>query len=346
MNRIRSIKPELRRDRKIADCGILASLLSRDLITYADDQGRFRADPREVKAECFPYHDTLKAQSVEDALQALAGIGLIELYEVGGDRFGWMPRWFRDQRLQGDRMTWSELPPPPSFRPDSMPPAILRAWLKAAEDGLLPETGDARLAGDSDSNLVPNRVQGGSGTDTAGNQPGSTPEPARVHSGPRARASSSGEERRGVTEEEPPYPPRPVENSPPASSGPDLAPGVRARSMLLLEGCSEILARPLTVEERDLVQGWATKKRGGEYPPVEEILDRARAEMARGDGDGNPAYSLKWASNGVSTVFRAPSAGPPRPERTNGRAEPPPRHVIPAEDMAAMQAAMTRRPTA
>ena len=106
--------------------------------------------------------------------------------------------------------------------------------------------------------------------------------------------------------------------------------------MLLLEGCTEILARPLTTEERDLVQGWATKKRGSEYPAVDDILAAVAAEMARETPDGRAPYGLKWAANGVSTVFRVRSAVAQRP--VPARSQQRPRHEIPPEDMAAYEA--------
>ncbi len=292
MNRIRSIKPELRRHRRIADCGLLASLLSRDLITYADDQGRFRATGREVKAECLPYFDTIKPAEVEKALQALEGVGFIELYEVDGEQYGWMPKWFKHQRLQADRMTWSDLPPPPSFKPEGMPSAILKLWLKADSDDSLPVPGDGTLRNHSVSNLVPNGLQGGPGADTPRNQSGASAESIRAQMEPRARASAgsgAGGERSTATD---PPTPRSVEE-------------VSGRAQGLKDGCEEILARPLTSEERDIVLGWASRKRGGELPALEVILDEVRAEMARPTPDGRPAYGLKWAANGVSTVFRA-----------------------------------------
>lgn len=307
MNRIRSIKPEIRRSRKIADCGLLATLLSRDLITYADDQGRFRADVREVKAECLPYFDSLKLPDVEKALQALASraVGYIELYEVDGERYGWMPGWFRHQRLQTDRFTWSEHPPPPSYEPRQMSKVLQALWDKAAAAGELPARGDGTLVGHIGSaseplvsNSIPNGFQDGTG-----------PAPHVSSSIPsRARADRRGEEGTGPDRTGP-------ENASgngaePASVTPmPLSPEVRGRVEALEEGCLEILAgRRLKAFERDLVLGWAsTLRRSGELVPVDEILAVVRRKMAQLTPEGTLPANLKWCADDVQALARAPN---------------------------------------
>ena len=347
MNRIRTVKPEIRRNRKLSDCGIVAHLLAHELITLADDQGRFRATARDIKGEVFAYYDDIKLPTVEKAIVALAEVGFIELYESDGDRIGWMPKWFKHQRLQADRVTWSELPPPPSFQPEMMPSAILKLWQKAAEKGELPASGDGALLGRNGTRLVPKRVQGVSKLDTGRLQSVSSLETDRAGLEPRARTLSGTEGERDI-EREPPYPPKPELV---------LEPAVQERAFLLREAVESpevgIWGQRLDATEWPIVVRWAGLQRDGEYVPSEEIVECARRRMKACTPDGTPPGSLKWCDKAVVGLARrpldsgesAPSASGTSARRptANGRAEPPPRHVIPPEDLADIEAAMARR---
>lgn len=316
MNRIRSIKPEIRRNRKIADCGVLATLLSRDLITYADDQGRFHASAREIKAECLPYFDTLKPADVEKAIQALAApaVGFVELYEVGGERYGWMPGWFKHQQVKADRVTWSDLPPPPGFRPEMMKGALYARWLQDASKGDLPPRGDGSIvetARSQDgskpepvvSGLEPDRRQTGDSSGRLGDilEPRARGRTGADRTGPDQDPEGTGPEQRGRN-----HPPPPTVTLLPLSAE------VRGRVEVLEEGCLEVLAaRPLKPFERDLVLGWAsTLRRGGELVPVDEVLAVVRRKMAGRTPDGSMPVNLRWCADDVATLARqrAPDA--------------------------------------
>jgi hypothetical protein len=355
LNRIRSIKPEIRRNRKIADCGLVATLLSRELITYADDQGRFPASTREIKAECFPYHDDLKLADVEAAILALADIGFIELYVVGDsgtveyqrpadvqydrvpkvrartgrepERFGWMPGWFKHQVLKADRVTWSEFPPPPGFRPETMSKALRARWLQDAETGDLPPRGDGSISSsgghpggseaEPDGSLVP--PQGRHvGSDLAPS--GSDLEPNRRQTGvasetlgdkafrSRAGVDRTGPERTGPDRTGPRH--AGAETSGSRVEPMPLSPEVQGRVDALSDGCLEVLAaRPLKTNERDLVLGWAsTLRRGGELVPVDEVLAVVRRKMAVPTPDGDLPANLAWCADDVAALARAPAA--------------------------------------
>jgi hypothetical protein len=343
VNRIRSVKPEIRRNRKLSDCGLVAHFLAHELITLGDDQGRFRATARDIKGEVFAYYDDIKLPTIEKAILALDDVGFIELYESDGDRFGWMPKWFKHQRLQTDRYTWSELPPPPSFEPEIMSPAILNLWQKAAERGELPAGGDGLLLGRNGTRLVPNRVQGGSTPDTTRLQSVSNLEPDRAGLEPRAR-TLSGTEGRGV-QEKPPYPPT-VATEPESV----LAPAVEERAARLRAAVEAadggIWGQPLTAIERPVVVRWAGLQRDGDYVPVEEIVECARRRMQGGTPDGTPPGSLNWADRPVMGLARRPldigdrrpSDAAAAPKSRSGRV----RHVVSPEDEATMNAWMAR----
>jgi hypothetical protein len=54
------------------------------LIMKADDYGRFHADPRLIKASCFPLCDDLRLAAISDWLDELHSRGLILRYEAQG----------------------------------------------------------------------------------------------------------------------------------------------------------------------------------------------------------------------------------------------------------------------
>lgn len=59
------------------------------LILAADDFGRFEADPRIVKADCFPLKvDSLKTATVEKWLDEIEKAGLVQLYSVLNRGYG------------------------------------------------------------------------------------------------------------------------------------------------------------------------------------------------------------------------------------------------------------------
>lgn len=70
------------------------------LITYVDDYGRGDARPAIIKGRCFPLRDRVTTKDIDAGLHALAGIGCINLYNVGGGSYLCFPGWGRHQRIQ------------------------------------------------------------------------------------------------------------------------------------------------------------------------------------------------------------------------------------------------------
>lgn len=124
MARIRSLRPEVWDDEAVGSVCRDARLLFVGLITQADDEGRFRARSALLRARVFPYDD-LTAAEVDAWLDALHAAQLIVLYEVDGERFGYLPGWRQHQKI--DRTTPSRLPAPREsefYRPDGSPRRI------------------------------------------------------------------------------------------------------------------------------------------------------------------------------------------------------------------------------
>ena len=78
------------------------------LTVNCDDYGRFDARPAVLKARLFPllYGKTLKNMS--DALNRLASVGLVELYEVDGKPFLHVVTWDKYQRIRATRSKFPE----------------------------------------------------------------------------------------------------------------------------------------------------------------------------------------------------------------------------------------------
>lgn len=124
MARIRSLRPEVWDDEAVGSVCRDARLLFVGLITQADDEGRFRARSALLRARVFPYDD-LSAHEVDAWLEALHAAQLIVLYEVAGERYGYLPGWRSNQKI--DRASASRLPAPPEspfYRPGESPHRI------------------------------------------------------------------------------------------------------------------------------------------------------------------------------------------------------------------------------
>ena len=70
------------------------------LITYVDDYGRGDARPLVIKGNCFPLRERITSKDIEAALNALAGIGCIGLYEVDGRSYLYFPNWESHQNIR------------------------------------------------------------------------------------------------------------------------------------------------------------------------------------------------------------------------------------------------------
>lgn len=116
MARIRSIKPSLWGDEKVARLSRDARLLFVGLISSADDHGRFLASPQVINGYVFP-HDDLPPAKIRKWLDEIAATGLIVLYQPNGLQYGALPHWGDHQRISHPQP--STIPPPPSWNGDA-----------------------------------------------------------------------------------------------------------------------------------------------------------------------------------------------------------------------------------
>ena len=73
------------------------------LITYVDDYGRGSADPQLLKGFVFPRRKEITEEQIREALRALAGRGLIRLYETEGEPYFCFPRWDAHQQIRAKK---------------------------------------------------------------------------------------------------------------------------------------------------------------------------------------------------------------------------------------------------
>ena len=73
------------------------------LIVSCDDFGRMDARPAILKAKLFPLRDRMTLKDIGDALRALADIGCVDLYEVGGKPYLCLPSWKVHQTIRNKK---------------------------------------------------------------------------------------------------------------------------------------------------------------------------------------------------------------------------------------------------
>ena len=128
VGRIRSIKPELPSDETLGRCSIPARwLVVCSWATCCDNWGRFRAAPALIKGALFPYDSDITTADVEGFLNELDQAGRIELYEIGGQRYGAVVNWSKHQRVDERWKGAQNFPDPPlratTLRKYRRPPA-------------------------------------------------------------------------------------------------------------------------------------------------------------------------------------------------------------------------------
>lgn len=110
MARARSIKPGFYKNEKLCELPPYARLLFSGLWMLADRAGRLEDRPKRIKAEVFPYDNSL---DIDQLLQMLASADFIRRYSVGGNRYISIPTWDRHQNPHV-REAASTIPEPPA----------------------------------------------------------------------------------------------------------------------------------------------------------------------------------------------------------------------------------------
>lgn len=111
MARIRSIHPDALKSERLALATAEGERCYWRLQPHCDDEGRCEDAPKILAAYLFPQNEDIIGTTVDGWLAELAGLGLIERYEAGGQRVIQVRAWNEYQHPQ--RATPSKLPSPP-----------------------------------------------------------------------------------------------------------------------------------------------------------------------------------------------------------------------------------------
>ncbi|MCK9929460.1 hypothetical protein MXD62_20135 [Frankia sp. Mgl5] len=111
MARIRTIKPDAFASDSLSQVPVRARWTFAGIWTYADDDGRCRADARLIKAHVYPLDDDITARDVAADLDALEHVGCIRRYEVAAKLYLHLPGWADHQKIS--HPTKSKIPAPP-----------------------------------------------------------------------------------------------------------------------------------------------------------------------------------------------------------------------------------------
>lgn len=111
MARIRTLKPDMQKDRALAKCSRDARHLFTGLITQADDEGREDADPRLLRAAWYPLDDDVTNEMVSAWIEELEIAGLVKTYEIGDVTYYELPGFVDNQVI--NRPKPSKIPAPP-----------------------------------------------------------------------------------------------------------------------------------------------------------------------------------------------------------------------------------------
>lgn len=123
----RLIKRKITRSRRLNQLPLECRYLMREFILSVDKEGRLDGDPHWIKREFFCGDlDDYTDEQVAGWLKLLHdskknGLGLIELYEVDGVQYLWLPGFLGEQSktwLHGARLREAEssIPPPPTIK--------------------------------------------------------------------------------------------------------------------------------------------------------------------------------------------------------------------------------------
>lgn len=99
MSRIRTIKPELPEDEKLAKCSRDARLLFIYLVTQSDCHGNQRGNARNLKGKLFSYDDDVTPDMVESWIGELVERDLAALYEHDEQRYLHLTGFAKNQRI-------------------------------------------------------------------------------------------------------------------------------------------------------------------------------------------------------------------------------------------------------
>lgn len=113
-----------------------AKLLYMGTITFADDDGRLRANSLLLKSQVFPFDEEITQLHVRKWLNIIAKTDLIEVYKVGNEYFIQHPHWEKYQSIRKDLYKPSNLPQNPSRKSNE---AVTKSHPNISKDNISKE---------------------------------------------------------------------------------------------------------------------------------------------------------------------------------------------------------------
>lgn len=104
----RIIKESVCTSDSVDQLGWFEEVLFYRLIVNCDDYGRFDGRLAVIKNRLFPLKENLTLKNVENAINKLARIGLITLYEADGKPFLFLPTWNEHQNVRAKKSKYPE----------------------------------------------------------------------------------------------------------------------------------------------------------------------------------------------------------------------------------------------
>lgn len=139
----RFLKPGFRTSARLAKCSRDARLLYVNLITLADDWGRYEGDVTLLKNECFPYDD-VATEVFQSWLNELIEVSVLVRYSVGEIWYIQIERWTERKRSKSSKYPNPQIPDKPSQE------SAANAAPSAAQSGCTRSSQRSRPYGDDD----------------------------------------------------------------------------------------------------------------------------------------------------------------------------------------------------
>jgi len=99
MPRIRSIKPEMPHDERLAKVSREARYTWVLCITQADDEGYFRGCPRTLLGNLYPHDEDVTESKLVRWLDELLGAGMLQCFDTADGIIALFPKWKKHQKI-------------------------------------------------------------------------------------------------------------------------------------------------------------------------------------------------------------------------------------------------------
>jgi hypothetical protein len=117
MARYRTIKPEFWEDEKLGQLSVLARLTFAGLFSQADDEGRGRGSTAALHRVLHGFARDVTREQMQAALGEIEAGGFAQFYDLGGQRYYFVPNFLKHQVI--NKPLPSKLPAPPPLPEDS-----------------------------------------------------------------------------------------------------------------------------------------------------------------------------------------------------------------------------------